>query len=138
MNRMILVAHGKLADEMKNSAEMICGALSEVSSIEFLKEDGFDTIQEKISAQMTDTEASYLIFTDLFGGTPYNASCGITLEQTESKIRVLSGMSLPLVLETANMLSHYYLDDIVKFILRISSETVKVFQPQLAEEQEEF
>lgn len=47
MNKVILVAHGKLAHEMKNSAEMIFGGLPNFESVEFLKEEGLDTIQEK-------------------------------------------------------------------------------------------
>lgn len=45
MNKVILVAHGKLAHEMKNSAEMIFGELPDFESIEFLKEEGLDTVQ---------------------------------------------------------------------------------------------
>ncbi|MFV0394375.1 MAG: hypothetical protein ACK5LC_08260, partial [Coprobacillaceae bacterium] len=46
MNQVILVAHGKLALEMKNSAEMIFGQLSDFKSISFLKEEGLDSITE--------------------------------------------------------------------------------------------
>lgn len=137
MNKVILVAHGRLAHEMKNSAEMIFGALPDFESVEFLKEEGLDTIQEKISAAMCEETASYLVLTDLFCGTPYNASCAVALKNPEREIEVVSGMSLPIVLEVASMLGNN-LQDIVNHATSIPCDTVKAFKQQVIEEEEEF
>lgn len=137
MNKVILVAHGKLAHEMKNSAEMIFGALPDFESVEFLKVEGLDTIQEKISAAMCEETASYLVLTDLFCGTPYNASCAVALKNPEREIEVVSGMSLPIVLEVASMLGNN-LQDIVNHATSIPCDTVKAFKQQVIEEEEEF
>lgn len=137
MNKVILVAHGKLAHEMKNSAEMIFGALPDFESVEFLKEEGLDTIQEKISAAMCEQDASYLVLTDLFCGTPYNASCAVAMKNPDREIEVLSGMSLPIVLEVASMLGSN-LQDIVNYATSIPCDTVKAFKQKVIEEEEEF
>ncbi|MGL9748905.1 PTS sugar transporter subunit IIA [Enterococcus sp. DIV0170] len=137
MNKVILVAHGKLAHEMKNSAEMIFGGLPNFESVEFLKEEGLDTIQDKITAAMQDDEASYLILTDLFCGTPYNASCALAMKNPEREIDVVSGMSLPIVLEVASMLGNN-LQDIVNHATSIPCDTVKAFKQQVIEEEEDF
>lgn len=137
MNKVILIAHGKLAHEMKNSAEMIFGSLPNFESVEFLKEEGLDTIQEKIMLAMHDGKASYLILTDLFCGTPYNASCAVAMKNPDREIEVVSGMSLPIVLEVASMLENS-LQEIVKHATIISCETVKSFKQQLIEEEEDF
>ncbi|MGH1648368.1 PTS sugar transporter subunit IIA [Enterococcus gilvus] len=137
MNKVILVAHGKLAHEMKNSAEMIFGALPDFESVEFLKEEGLDTIQEKVFAAMKDQEASYLVLTDLFCGTPYNASCAVAMKHPEREIEVVSGMSLPIVLEVASMLGSR-LQNIVNHATSIPCDTVKAFKQQLIEEEEDF
>ena len=129
MNKVILVAHGKLAHEMKKSAEMIFGTLPDFESIEFLKEEGLDTIQEK--------DASYLILTDLFCGTPYNASCAVAMKNPEREIDVISGMSLPIVLEAASMLGSS-LTEIVNHVTKISCDTVKAFKQQVIEEEEDL
>lgn len=137
MNKVILVAHGKLAHEMKNSAEMIFGALPDFESVEFLKEEGLDTIQEKISEAMCEQDASYLVLTDLFCGTPYNASCAVAMKNPDREIEVLSGMSLPIVLEVASMLGSN-LQEIVNHATSIPCDTVKAFKQQVIEEEEEF
>ena len=137
MNKVILVAHGKLAHEMKNSAEMIFGALPDFESVEFLKEESLDTIQEKISAAMCEEKASYLVLTDLFCGTPYNASCAVAMKNPSREIEVVSGMSLPIVLEVASMLGKS-LQDIVNHATSIPCDTVKAFKQQVIEEEEEF
>ena len=134
MNKVILVAHGKLAHEMKKSAEMIFGTLPD--SIEFLKEEGLDTIQEKVAGAMKE-DASYLILTDLFCGTPYNASCAVAMKNPEREIDVISGMSLPIVLEAASMLGSS-LTEIVNHVTKISCDTVKAFKQQVIEEEEDL
>lgn len=137
MIKVILVAHGKLAHEMKNSAEMIFGALPDFESVEFLKEEGLDTIQEKIFGAMKE-EASYLVLTDLFCGTPYNASCAVAMKNPEREIGIVSGMSLPIVLEVASMLQGSHLEDIVNHITSIPCDTVKAFNQVVIEEEEDF
>ncbi|MEO1768683.1 MULTISPECIES: PTS sugar transporter subunit IIA [Enterococcus] len=138
MNKVILVAHGQLAHEMKRSAEMIFGELSDFQSVEFLKEEGLDSIQQKISQAMTDETADYLVLADLFCGTPYNASCAVAMKNTQQTIEVVSGMSLPLVLEAASMLQGNNLSSIVKHITSVAGDTVKSFSEQLIEEEEDF
>ncbi|MEG0628136.1 MAG: PTS sugar transporter subunit IIA [Enterococcus sp.] len=137
MNKVILVAHGKLAHEMKNSAEMIFGALPDFESVEFLKEEGLDTIQEKVIGTMKE-DASYLVLTDLFCGTPYNASCAVAMKNPEREIEIVSGMSLPIVLEVASMLQGSCLEDIVNHVTSIPCDTVKAFNKAVIEEEEDF
>ncbi|MGO2892812.1 PTS sugar transporter subunit IIA [Enterococcus devriesei] len=137
MNKVILVAHGKLAHEMKNSAEMIFGALPDFESVEFLKEEGLDTIQEKVIGAMKE-DGSYLVLTDLFCGTPYNASCAVAMKNPEREIGIVSGMSLPIVLEVASMLQGSRLEDIVNHVTSIPCDTVKAFNQAVIEEEEDF
>jgi mannose/fructose-specific phosphotransferase system component IIA len=86
---------------------------------------------------MKDQEASYLVLTDLFCGTPYNASCAVAMKHPEREIEVVSGMSLPIVLEVASMLGSR-LQDIVNHATSIPCDTVKAFKQQLIEEEEDF
>lgn len=138
MNKVILVAHGKLAHEMKNSAEMIFGELPDFQSIEFLKEEGLDSVQQKVLAAMTEPAVNYLVLTDLFCGTPYNASCAVAMKNSQRDIEVVSGMSLPIVLEAASMLQSHSLAEIVKHVTTVAVDTVKSFKDQQVEEEEDF
>lgn len=139
MKQVILVAHGKLAHEMKQSAEMIFGSLPDFASIEFLKEEGLDSISEKITQQVTSNQhEGTLIITDLFCGTPYNASCSVAMRYPDAEIEVLSGMSLPMVLETATLLNAQPLQDTIDRMKELAAETVKSFKEQVIEEEEDF
>lgn len=138
MKQIILTAHGNLALEMKNSAEMIYGALPAVSAVSFLKNEGMDSLKEKIQGAVSDNVSEVLIFTDLFCGTPYNASCAVCMEDESRKYEVLSGMSLPLVLEAVSMLDNLPLCELADFLLKASDAVVKSFHCQVIEEEEEL
>ncbi|MEI5988836.1 PTS sugar transporter subunit IIA [Enterococcus crotali] len=138
MTKVLLVAHGKLAIEMKNSAEMIFGELSQFSAIEFSKQDGLESLSEKIIGQLGKPDEETFIITDLFCGTPYNASCSICMKRAELPIEVISGMSLPMLLEVATMIDANPLSQIIKLVKESAAETVKSFKEQAIEEEEDF
>lgn len=137
MMKIILVAHGKLADEMKNSTEMIYGNIPQCSSVNFYNNEGFDSIQNKLKNIIKHSKEPILIMTDLFCGTPYNASCAISIEMSNRDIEIISGMSLPLVLEAVSMSSNGLTED-VNHLVNLSSDTVKVFSQVFIEEEEEL
>ncbi|MDH6364910.1 mannose/fructose/sorbose-specific phosphotransferase system IIA component [Enterococcus sp. PF1-24] len=138
MKQVILVAHGKLALEMKNSVEMIFGELPKFSAVEFCKEDGLDSLKEKINQAVTDSTEQVLILADLFCGTPYNASCAICMEDKGKEYEVVSGMSLPLVLEVASMIDNTNIKEIAEILKEVSMQTVRSFKGQEIEEEEDF
>lgn len=138
MTEVLLVAHGKLAQEMKNSAEMIFGKLPEFYTIDFLKEDGFDSIKENISVVLNQMSDSVIVVSDLFAGTPYNACCGLAMEYRQKNIEVISGMSLPLVLETASMCGNKTPKEIGDYLLSICSDTVRTFLVEEDDDEEDL
>ncbi|MGT2925512.1 PTS sugar transporter subunit IIA [Streptococcus caviae] len=128
MNQVILVAHGRLATEMKKSAEMLFGELTNFHTIEFLETEGLDTISQKIFQKMKALNQPTLIFADLFGGTPFNASCALVLKHPELELEVVSGMSLPLVLEIAAVIDQQPLKEIASSLPMLANDTVKQFK----------
>ncbi|MFV0393477.1 MAG: PTS sugar transporter subunit IIA, partial [Coprobacillaceae bacterium] len=91
-------------------------------------------IKETIKNHDGDT----LIITDIFCGTPYNASCKVCMEENSKNIEVISGMSLPIVLEVASMLHTTSILEISNKMVSISSEVIKSFTQQNIEEEEDF
>lgn len=138
MERIILVAHGRLAVEMKNSAEMIMGELPAFIPLTFLPEEGPDSLAEKIAAAVAECPGETLILTDIFCGSPYNASCAVALGRKEQRVAVLCGMSLPLVLEMAARRETSTAEEMTQAILEISQDTVKSFNPEAIEDEEEL
>lgn len=59
------------------------------------------------------------------------------MKNPECEIEVVSGMSLPIVLEVASMLSGS-LQEILNHATSIPCDTVKAFKQQMIEEEEDF
>lgn len=99
MKNIVLISHGKMADGVKFSLEMIIGKQEHVHAVS-LKEDG-DNIQfeNDLSEKMKALKGRTLIISDLLGGTPCNVAIKNYLENEE--IDIMAGMSLPLVIESA-------------------------------------
>ncbi|MDY3036243.1 MAG: PTS sugar transporter subunit IIA [Absicoccus sp.] len=139
MTDVILLAHGKLATAMKASGEMIFGELPDFHPIEFLVGEGLDTVVEKLEETVATINAdSVLILTDIFSGTPYNASCAYAMKHSDKEIRILSGMSLPIVLEIATMRENANADAIVAHILDVGKDTIRTFELSAIEQEEEL
>ncbi|MBL1226231.1 PTS sugar transporter subunit IIA [Enterococcus sp. BWR-S5] len=137
MAQIILVAHGFLAVEMKNSLEMIFGENDRFHPIAFEKQDGLESLEEKLKATLDRNNEPTLIMADLFCGTPYNASCSIALKE-EQEIQVISGMSLPLVLEAASLIETESINEIACKMKELAGQTVQCFTGELIEEEEEL
>ncbi|MBS7576888.1 MULTISPECIES: PTS sugar transporter subunit IIA [unclassified Enterococcus] len=137
MNQVILVAHGQLGKEMKQSAEMIFGKLEQFHSIDFYSEEGLDSITDKITNKMKALNEPTLVMTDLFCGTPYNASCAAALKNPQLDVTIVSGMSLPLILEIATMINQQSIQEVASTLPEIVGQTVKCFNPLNIDEDDE-
>lgn len=138
MSQIILVAHGNLAVEMKKSAEMIYGVIQNMQPISFTVDQGFDSIREHIKQVVDCYAGDTLILTDMFAGTPYNASCQICMQEPNKHIEVVSGMSLPIVLELANASTYQSAQEMVALIKTLSSQVIRSFHDQQMMEEEDF
>jgi PTS system mannose-specific IIA component len=97
MIKIILVAHGKLAQELVNSTESIIGKQSNLYAIKRGTNDSLAQMKERLRTllQSINDENGTLILTDLIGGTPCNAS---TFTCQSFNTEILSGVNLPMVL----------------------------------------
>ena len=138
MTQVLLVAHGELAPAMKNSVEMIFGEVAFFTPIPFYKEEGLEAISSKIEVAVTATDEPIFIFADLFCGTPYNASCAIAMKYPEREIEIVSGMSLPLVLEVVTTVQTVCLRDMADLVMTFSSETVKRFSLESIDDEDDL
>lgn len=122
----ILVAHGELAVEFLNTVKMIVGEVNHFHTISFLPGEGPDDVKSKILSVIdNNTDSNFIIFSDLFGGTPFNVSAQIAAEN--NKVTAISGMNLPMILELAFPAS----DDILELeekVVESAKEGIKVFK----------
>lgn len=97
---MIVTGHGSFATGITSGLKLLAGELMYYEAVDFLQEDSLDILTEKLTAaagRLTQC-TGILIYTDLTGGSPFNVSVRMKMEQPE-KISVIGGANLPSVLE---------------------------------------
>ena len=97
---MILVTHGRLAEEFVHAMEHVVGEQSDVATICIGPNDDMEARRREIATAIkrVDSGAGTVILTDLFGGTPSNLA--ISLLKT-GKTEVIAGINLPMLIRLA-------------------------------------
>jgi len=95
--RILVAAHGDLADAFLATAEMICGQLEDVHAVGLLPADSPESYSERLLAAAGDPGDSLLILTDLAGGTPHNVALVAT--RRLPKAVLISGVNLAVLIE---------------------------------------
>ena len=135
----ILAGHGNIAVEMKNSIEMIAGEYPNVYVITFQLGDGIETLKDKyLNIINQSTEQPFIIITDIFSGSPYNAAAMLAMQL--GNIEVISGLSLPLCLALLHLdYSSISFEETFEQLNDIKSDFIKSFKKiskDIAEEEE--
>lgn len=97
---MILVTHGRLADEFVHAMQHVVGRQDAVATICIGPNDDMEVRRRDIAdaIQAVDSGQGVIILTDLFGGTPSNLA--ISLMQA-GKVEVIAGINLPMLIRLA-------------------------------------
>ena len=97
---MILVTHGRLAEEFVHAMEHVVGEQPDVATVCIGPNDDMEARRREIARAIkrVDTGAGAVILTDLFGGTPSNLA--ISLLKT-GKTEVIAGINLPMLIRLA-------------------------------------
>lgn len=99
--KLILISHGKMAEGVKASAELIMGEQEHVHTVCLLPSEGPDDFKKKFEEQISGMNIEDItVFADLMGGTPANVVSRLIMGG--QKIHLISGMNLPLVIEWLN------------------------------------
>lgn len=104
----IVGTHGRFAEELVKSCEMICGQQKNVRAVTLIPGEGPDDVVAKYEAAIKelDCEGGVLFLNDLFGGSPYNAACRLVI--ANEAYGIVTGVSLPMLIE---MVSTQLMDD---------------------------
>jgi PTS system N-acetylgalactosamine-specific IIA component len=96
----ILSGHGRFAEGMLSSLEMIAGKSEAVEAINFLESDSTDDLEKKMLNVIQDYNIKYdgvLVCCDLLGGSPFKTAA--TLSVQEPNVSVVAGINLASCLE---------------------------------------
>lgn len=99
MKHLVLISHGLLCEALKGSAEMIMGQQENIHTVALLPEEGPDEFEKKFLETITDLD-DFMVFADLFGGTPCNVAGKIMVDGRD--FQLYSGMNLPMIISFIN------------------------------------
>lgn len=99
---LVLVTHGRLAEEMISALEHVVGPQSNVVAICIGPDDDMEVRRSEIldSAVKADQGDGAILLTDMFGGTPSNLAISI---MDKAKVEVIAGVNLPMLIKLASV-----------------------------------
>ncbi|MCJ8508495.1 PTS sugar transporter subunit IIA [Rhizobium lemnae] len=99
---LVLVTHGKLAEEFRHALEHVVGPQKNIETVCIGPEDDMDRRRQDImdAVEKVDTGSGVIILTDMFGGTPSNLSISV---MSSGKTEVIAGMNLPMLIKLAGV-----------------------------------
>jgi PTS system mannose-specific IIA component len=101
---MVLVTHGRLAEELRSALEHVVGAQRNVDTVCIGPEDDMDGRRADIERciERCDTGDGVVLLTDMFGGTPSNLAISL---MDRKGVEVIAGVNLPMLVKLAKVRS---------------------------------
>ena len=92
----VVVSHGRLAEELVNAAKTIVGEIPAIAAVSIGWSSDMDAAREAIGRALSEVGSEgALILTDMFGGTPTNVS----LSFLAPGIEIVTGVNLPMLIK---------------------------------------
>ena len=98
----VLVTHGRLANEFCDALIHVVGPQKQITSIAIGANDDMEKRRQDIvdAVDEVDEGKGVIILTDMFGGTPSNLAISI---MDPGRIEVLAGVNLPMLIKLASV-----------------------------------
>jgi PTS system mannose-specific IIA component len=98
---LVLVTHGRLAQEFIAVMEHIVGPQKQIAAVCMGPEDDLEKKRQEIIQKVKECDSGkgVLILTDMFGGTPSNLAISFT---EDKKVEALAGINLPMLIKLAS------------------------------------
>lgn len=99
---MVLVTHGRLADEFVDALEHVVGKQENVSTVCIGPDDDMEKRRDDIlkSIKAVDQGKGVILLTDMFGGTPSNLAISVI---DKANVEVIAGINLPMLIKLASV-----------------------------------
>ena len=113
---MVLVTHGRLANEFLAALEHVVGKQELTEVISIGADDDMDLRRKDIMAAVgrVGSAAGVIVLTDMFGGTPSNLAISIMDAQSDGiPVEVIAGVNLPMLIKIAREREGAPLRDVV-------------------------
>ncbi|WP_419809641.1 PTS sugar transporter subunit IIA [Sphingomonas sp.] len=94
---LVLVTHGRLAEEFVTAMQHVVGPQEQIAPVAIGPEDDMESRRDDIAAAIAavDDGSGVIVLTDLFGGTPSNLAISL---MARGRVEVIAGMNLPMLI----------------------------------------
>lgn len=122
---LLVVTHGRLAEELVTSARTI---VRDVDGLEAVSIDWNDDVEEarrriEEARLRVDSGQGVLLLTDMFGGTPTNLALSI---MEPGKLEIVTGVNLPMLIKFANLREELSLLETAQAIAQEARQAIQV------------
>ncbi|MDA0785085.1 MAG: PTS sugar transporter subunit IIA [Proteobacteria bacterium] len=103
---LLLVTHGRLADEFLAALEHVVGPQERIETISIDADDDMAHRRQDIvdAVGRVADGAGVIILTDMFGGTPSNLAISVMdTKQEGGPVEVIAGLNLPMLIKLAQV-----------------------------------
>jgi len=99
---LVLVTHGRLAEEFRNAVEHVVGPQRQLETVAIGAEDDMEVRRQDILAAIrrADAGTGVVVVTDMFGGTPSNLAISV---MEAGRVEVVAGMNLPMLIKLSSV-----------------------------------
>ena len=99
---MVLVTHGRLAEELIAALEHVVGSQPNIISVCIGPDDDMEQRRQEIleSASKADEGDGVVLLTDMFGGTPSNLAISV---MDNANVEIIAGVNLPMLIKLASV-----------------------------------
>lgn len=98
----VLVTHGRLAEEFRSAVEHVVGRQEGFETVSIGPEDDMEQRRQDIveAVARADGGAGVIVLTDMFGGTPSNLAISV---MEAGRVEVIAGMNLPMLIKLTSV-----------------------------------
>src|SRR5689334_5987420 len=99
---LVLVTHGRLAEEFRNAVEHVVGPQKNFETVSIGADDDMEQRRRDIVAAVAgaNTGSGVIILTDMFGGTPSNLAISV---MEPGQTEVIAGVNLPMLIKLSSV-----------------------------------
>ncbi|PLW78176.1 PTS sugar transporter subunit IIA [Cohaesibacter celericrescens] len=99
---LVLVTHGRLAEEFRSALEHVVGPQEQIETICIGPDDDMEQRRQDIldAVETVDKNHGVVLLTDMFGGTPSNMAISV---MDKDRIEVIAGVNLPMLIKLASV-----------------------------------
>ncbi len=95
----VVVTHGRVAEELVNAARNIVGEIPAIAAVSIGWSDDMAVAHAAIEKALAEVGGEALILTDMFGGTPTNVS----LPFLSPRVEIVTGVNLPMLIKLTSL-----------------------------------